>query len=180
MCAVAAGITYNLVYTFWYYDLEVTWWQNMQTYFYDVNSSISTSQLSDRYALEWNQLIHYYKCCGIEVSTTLLVLIVLKMNYFERNFFSFKTFVDFQASSKWKRIVLNGSQQVIPLWCCQMSSAASFPMGIPSDPYCYMLPSTSNSYIGNLCPAALLDGVRIFLSLRYLQSVDFTLMGQSL
>lgn len=71
---VAAGIAFNMVYTFWFYNLEVTWWQNMQTYFYDVNSSISTTQLSDKYALEWNQLIHYYQCCGIEVRYCFLLL----------------------------------------------------------------------------------------------------------
>lgn len=89
MCAVAAGITYNLVYTFWYYDLEVTWWQNMQTYFYDVNSSISTSQLSDRYALEWNQLIHYYKCCGIEVRFYSTCFDCIKNELFRKEFFLF-------------------------------------------------------------------------------------------
>lgn len=67
MPAVAAGIAFNMAYTFWFYNLEVSWWQNMQMYFYDVNSSISTTQIGDKYALEWNQLFHYYNCCGIEV-----------------------------------------------------------------------------------------------------------------
>jgi len=72
--------------------------------------------------------------------------------------------VDYQASEAWDRQISVAGRnaslvvpQMIPVWCCKMTSTVKFPTPAYKDSNCLYSPTSSNSHIGSLCPEALLS-----------------------